>query len=250
MVSAASQPSPDTVKDLLKTWAVELGFDELRVTDTDVSGYVERHRNCIEQGLHGEMSYLERGATKRRDSRLPFAGTRSAVVVALDYGGKAPPGPVARYARGDDYHDVMESRLRDLHNEINSLVGHRVPGKQYVDTGPVLERDLARRAGLGWFGKNTMLINPERGSFFFLGALLLDLELVPDSPFDAERCGRCTRSFADSPSRQMSRSQAGHAGRSCAAPAHRADFHHTNPRRESHLLFQRLHRPPPSARRP
>ena len=139
------------------------------------------------------MSYLERSAGKRRDTTLPFSGVRSAVVVALDYGGKQPAGPIARYARGDDYHDVMTARLNELHRWIEREVGTPVRGKAYVDTGPILERDLARKAGLGWIGKNTMLIHPQKGSFFFLGALLLDLDLAPDAPFDADRCGSCTR---------------------------------------------------------
>jgi epoxyqueuosine reductase len=87
--------------------------------------------------------------------------------------GHEPEGPVARYARGADYHDVLERRLGELHAWMEQALGRAVAGKPYVDTGPVLERDLARRAGLGWFGKNTMLIDPARGSFFFLGALLV-----------------------------------------------------------------------------
>jgi epoxyqueuosine reductase len=111
----------------------------------------------------------------------------------MNYGGREPSGPVARYARGDDYHFVMDSRLRELHGAIDGWVGTPVRGKAYVDTGPILERDLARQAGLGWFGKNTMLINPGLGSFFFLGTLLLDLELAPDAPFETDHCGTCTR---------------------------------------------------------
>jgi epoxyqueuosine reductase len=139
------------------------------------------------------MAYLARGAEKRRDTRLPVPGTVSAVVVAMNYGGREPSGPVARYARGDDYHDVMVERLEQLHARIEALLGRKVRGKAYVDTGPLLERDLARRAGLGWFGKNTNLLNPKLGSFFFLGALLLDLELEPDAPFESDHCGSCTR---------------------------------------------------------
>jgi epoxyqueuosine reductase len=100
---------------------------------------------------------------------------------------------VARYARGLDYHDVMESRLRELHKRVELDAGCSIRGKPYVDTGPLLERDLARRAGLGWFGKNTNLLNPTLGSFFFLGALVLDVELEVDAPFEADRCGTCTR---------------------------------------------------------
>jgi epoxyqueuosine reductase len=100
---------------------------------------------------------------------------------------------VARYARGDDYHDVMLDKLRALHAWIASQIGRDVPGKAYVDTGPVLERDLARRAGLGWLGKNTTLINPKLGSYFFIGSLFLALDLAADAPFAADHCGTCTR---------------------------------------------------------
>jgi epoxyqueuosine reductase len=189
----SSAPTRGALEDRITALAYGLGFDLVGLTSLGPAATAPTFEQWIERGFAGEMSYLERGAPKRRDTRLPFSNARSAVVVAVDYGGKAPSGPVARYARGDDYHDVMESRLRELHNEVNALVGRSIAGKPYVDTGPLLERDLARRAGLGWFGKNTMLINPKSGSFFFLGALLLDLELLPDPPFDAERCGRCTR---------------------------------------------------------
>jgi epoxyqueuosine reductase len=118
---------------------------------------------------------------------------RSAVVVALDYGGRQPDGPVARYARGDDYHRLMWDRLDELLAWVRSERGAAVRGRAYVDTGPILERELARQAGLGWIGKNTMLINPEMGSFFFIGALFLDLELEADAPFEEDRCGSCTR---------------------------------------------------------
>jgi len=114
-------------------------------------------------------------------------------VVAMNYGGREPSGPVARYARGEDYHEVMGERLKRLHRWLAEHLGRDIPGESYVDTGPVLERDLARRAGLGWFGKNTNLINPRTGSFFFLGVLLVDLELTPDAPFEADRCGSCRR---------------------------------------------------------
>jgi epoxyqueuosine reductase len=139
------------------------------------------------------MEYLSRGAEKRRDTRLPFAGATRAIVVGLDYGGREPAGPVARYARGDDYHDVITNRLNELRDWLESEVGRPIRGKAYVDTGPILERDLARRAGLGWFGKNTNLVNPELGSFFFIGALLVDLDLETDAPFESDRCGTCTR---------------------------------------------------------
>jgi epoxyqueuosine reductase len=139
------------------------------------------------------MDYMRRGAAKRGDSRSPVPGAVSAIVVGLNYGGRSPSGPIARYARGDDYHDVMMEKLNQLHAWVESEVGRPIGGKAYVDTGPILERDLARRAGLGWFGKNTNLVNPRIGSFFFIGSLLIDLELEPDTPFQADRCGSCTR---------------------------------------------------------
>jgi epoxyqueuosine reductase len=181
------------IASLIKAQAYGLGFDLVGITDLGPMDTASAFASWIDNGYAGEMDYLRRGAEKRTDSRLPYEGTISAVVVGLNYGGRTPSGPIARYARGDDYHDLMISRLGQLHEWLNTEVGYAVPGKAYVDTGPLLERDLARRAGLGWFGKNTNLVNPRLGSFFFIGALLVDLELDTDSPFEADRCGSCTR---------------------------------------------------------
>ena len=181
------------LEDLVKAQAYGLGFDLVGIATLGPMESAGAFDAWIEKGYAGEMEYLRRGAAKRRDSRLAFGGATSAIVVGLDYGGRERSGPVARYARGDDYHDVMTERLNELHRWVQLEVGHPVPGKAYVDTGPILERDLARRAGLGWFGKNTNLVNPRLGSFFFIGSLLVDLDLAPDSPFEADRCGSCTR---------------------------------------------------------
>jgi epoxyqueuosine reductase len=178
---------------LAKAHAYAIGFDLVGIAALGPAETSREFEAWLADGRAGAMAYLERGAEKRRDTRLPLPGTTHAIVVGLDYGGKEPSGPVARYARGDDYHDVMERMLRELHRRVGRDAGREVLGKPYVDTGPLLERDLARRAGLGWFGKNTNLINPDRGSFFFLGALVLDLELETDAPFEADRCGTCTR---------------------------------------------------------
>lgn len=182
-----------SLEQLLKAQACGLGFDLVGITSLGPVETAPVFDQWVAQGYAGDMDYLPRGAGKRRDSRLPAPGTTSAIVVGLDYGGRAPAGPIARYARGDDYHDVMLSRLAELHDWLESELGTPVRGKAYVDTGPILERDLARRAGLGWFGKNTNLVNPRIGSFFFIGALLVDLDLLPDTPFEADRCGTCTR---------------------------------------------------------
>ncbi|MDQ6871939.1 MAG: tRNA epoxyqueuosine(34) reductase QueG [Gemmatimonadota bacterium] len=181
------------LEDLIKAQAYGLGFDLVGITTLGPVESAGTFDEWIEKGYAGEMDYLLRGAPKRRDSRLAFAGATSAIVVGLDYGGREPSGPVARYARGDDYHDVMTDRLNQLHRWLQLEVGRTIAGKSYVDSGPILERDLARRAGLGWFGKNTNLVNPRLGSFFFIGSLLVDLDLVADSPFEADRCGSCTR---------------------------------------------------------
>lgn len=182
-----------SIETLIKAKAYGLGFDLAGITSLGPMETAAAFDRWIEHGYAGEMDYLARGAEKRRDSTLPFTGAISAIVVGLNYGGREPSGPVARYARGDDYHEVMTSRLDELHRWLESELGTPVAGKPYVDTGPILERDLARRAGLGWFGKNTNLINPNLGSFFFIGVLLVNIDLEDDAPFEADRCGSCTR---------------------------------------------------------
>jgi epoxyqueuosine reductase len=182
-----------TIEQLIKAQAYGLGFELVGIAALGPVETAAAFDDWVASGYAGDMDYLARGAEKRADTRQPVPGAKSAIVVGLDYGGREPSGPVARYARGDDYHDVMIDRLRELHRYVNEVVGRAIPGKAYVDTGPILERDLARRAGLGWFGKNTMLLNPRIGSFFFLGELLLDLELEADQPFESDRCGTCRR---------------------------------------------------------
>ncbi len=178
----------------LKAQAYGLGFDLAGAAELGVPDTVAHFDAWLAAGHHAGMAYLGGdGAELRRDARRPHPGATHALVVGMDYGGRGPSGPVARYARGDDYHDVMRAKLRELLAWFEREVGHPVNGRPYVDSGPLLERDLARKAGLGWFGKNTMLINPARGSFFFLGALVVAWPLVPDASFEADRCGSCTR---------------------------------------------------------
>lgn len=191
--AGAEETSAKELSRLAKAHAYAIGFDLVGIAALGPAETSREFETWLAEGRAGTMQYLARGAEKRRDTRLPLPGTTHAIVVALDYGGREPSGPVARYARGEDYHDVMDAMLRELHRRIAHDAGREVLGKPYVDTGPLLERDLARRAGLGWFGKNTNLIHPERGSFFFLGALVVDLELETDAPFAVDRCGTCTR---------------------------------------------------------
>ncbi len=188
----ASDPTIN-LSQLIKAQAYGLGFDLAGITALGPMETATAFDEWIERGFAGDMDYLPRWADKRKDARLPFSGVTSAIVVGLNYGGTARTGPIARYARGDDYHDVMWRMLDSLHEWIDDSVGRPTRGKSYVDTGPILERDLARRAGLGWQAKNTNLINPQIGSFFFIGALFIELALEYDDPFEADRCGTCTR---------------------------------------------------------
>ena len=182
-----------SLESFIKAQAFGLGFDLAGITELGPAETSGAFEDWLQAGYAGDMAYLPKGAEKRRDTRLPFSGATTAIVVGLNYGGTTQSGPIARYARGDDYHDVMWRKLNALHVWIEDHVSRDVPGKAYVDTGPILERELARKAGLGWFGKNTNLISPKLGSFFFIGALLIDLELEADAPFEADRCGSCTR---------------------------------------------------------
>jgi epoxyqueuosine reductase len=176
-----------------KALAYAAGFDLAGIATLGAVESAPHLARWLAAGYHGEMAYLERGRALREDTTRPEAGMRSAIVVGRDYGGKQPSGAVARYARGADYHDAMRAQLRELHTSLEHELGGAIAARPYVDTGPILERDLARRAGLGWFGKNTMLIHPKRGSFFFIGALFTALDLTPDEPFTTDHCGTCTR---------------------------------------------------------
>ena len=177
----------------LKAQAYGLGFDLAGITTLGRPDTAGAFDAWLAKGFAGEMHYLERGAEFRRDARRPEPGMRSAIVVAMNYGGTQPGGPIARYARGDDYHAVMREKLNALGRWLVEESGGALRTRAYVDTGPVLERDLAPRAGLGWFGKNTNLINPGLGSFFFIGALFTDAEFERDAPFETDHCGTCTR---------------------------------------------------------
>ncbi len=193
--------SPRELRARIRARALDLGFDLVRFTLPRPSRHMDAYRSWIAAGAHGEMDYLarEHSVARRGDLRLTMPEVRSVVLVTHNYHQPDPPGlpedgsraVFARYARGDDYHDVVKRRLRTLLRGIEVDAGHRVAGRAYVDTGPILERELGMRAGLGWLGRNTMLIHPRSGSYFFLGVLLLDLALPADEPFTEDRCGTC-----------------------------------------------------------
>jgi epoxyqueuosine reductase len=198
--------------------ALELGFESVGLVPLRASDHAALYRDWIGRGLHGSMGYLARqdAVGARLDPRTRWPELVSAVVVAHHYSysnpeaypcsdspSSGPPsgsptfgdpstGVIARYARGRDYHRVVRKKLLALLRWVEEETVRELPvARAYVDTGPVLERELAQRAGLGWQGRNTMLIDPRRGSYFFLGSLLLPLELDYDDPFTADRCGTC-----------------------------------------------------------
>lgn len=185
-------------KAAAKAAARALGFQACGITDLRSSPEAVRALDAwLGRGMQGEMRYMERQAPVRRDPRRAWADARSAVVVLHNYYQRdaepaAGRGRVARYALGADYHDVMRERLTALGQRIVAEAGAG-SFRVYVDAGPLPERELARLAGLGWFGKNTMLIHPRLGSFTFIGVVLTDLPLAADAPFEADRCGSCRR---------------------------------------------------------
>ncbi len=188
--------TPEALSRLARQAATELGFDACGITHPGPSAYGEALTRWLSHGMHGEMRYMDRQAAKRRRPTLAAPGARSIVVVLHNYYWPECVGAagyrVARYAQGDDYHHVMVTRLRELGRRLVEAAG---TGwfKVFVDAGPLPERELASRAGLGWMAKNTMLIHPKLGSFMFVGCLATDLELARDTPFEADRCGTCTR---------------------------------------------------------
>jgi epoxyqueuosine reductase len=181
-----------TLTESVRARALELGFDHVAIGPAEPPQHGPEFERWVEAGYAGTMAYLERRSGERLDPGRLLPGAASVVCVALNYyqGEAADPSwePVARYAWGRDYHDVMTPRLERLAAHLEAAGGARC--RAYVDTGPVLERDLAARAGLGWIGKNTMLLHPALGSWFFIGALLTTAELGHDRALP-DRCGSC-----------------------------------------------------------
>ncbi len=188
------------LKAALVRRAREIGFDDCRVARATAPAHEEEFREWLAQGAAAEMEWIARGAAKRSDPQLVLPDARSVVVLAMNYWqGREPEvvdrrtevrkaGRIARYAWGDDYHDVIEGKLKQLNEFLEEAGGRQ---RYYVDTGPVLERDFAAAAGIGWHGKSTMLLNRSLGTWFFLAEIFTTLELPADPP-QVERCGTCT----------------------------------------------------------
>lgn len=194
--------------DQIRQKAIELGFSGIAMAKAEfMDAEAKKLENWLNQNLHGEMSYMENHFDLRTDPTklVPRAKT----VISLMYNYYTPQQQVdesapkvAMYALGKDYHKVVRKKLKTLLNEIRSLAGH-VEGRVFVDSGPVLERDWARRSGLGWVGKNTLLITPARGSWFFLGEIIIDLDLQYDLPLK-DHCGTCRRCIEACPTEAIS----------------------------------------------
>jgi epoxyqueuosine reductase len=198
-----SSASVHSLTQAVKAEAHRLGFHLVGVTTPDPPPHRTVFENWLSEGRHGEMAYLAeaRARQRRADPRLILPECQSILVLGLPYPalltgqdkGEGAAGRMASYAMGMDYHAVIPEKLKALLAFMESQIGSEVPNRWYTDTGPILERDLAQRAGLGWIGKNTCLISPAQGSYFFLSEILLGIELAVDRPFLADRCGTCTR---------------------------------------------------------
>lgn len=194
-----------TPEQAIKEEAHRLGFSLAGFTSADPPPHIFTFDNWLKAGHHGEMHYLEneRNRKRRANPKSILPECETILVLAMPYmnpdstrqpaGDAKLIGRIAAYAWGDDYHEVIPAKLRLLMDFIEQKVGHTVPNRYYTDTGPLLERDLGQRAGLGWIGKNTCLINPRKGSYFFLAEILLGINFEQDAPFLQDFCGTCTR---------------------------------------------------------
>lgn len=199
--------------DSIKTEALRLGFDLVGIAPASPSVHAASVRTWLAEGHHGEMAWLARDPERRLDPTQVVPGARSIITVGLSYAVAAPPaerwddprhGRVARYAWGPDYHEVLLPMLMELGRWVEAQAGRPTAWRAYVDTGPVLEREVAARAGLGFIGRNGLLVTPEFGSLLFLGEILTDLDLEPDGAAEdgganlrrgdkVAGCGSCRR---------------------------------------------------------
>lgn len=191
----------EEIKSVVRRRALELGFVLCGFTTAAPPEHLPQFQEWIAAGRHAGMDYLagERSLSLRADPRLLFPAARSVIALGMPYPSPRAPrgfpleGTVAAYALGDDYHDVIRTRLRRLCEFLEHLSGRPTQNRGSVDTAPLLERDIAARAGLGWIGRNAMLIHPAYGSYLYLAEILTEWDLPPDPPFPADRCGTCER---------------------------------------------------------
>ncbi|MBN2864761.1 MAG: tRNA epoxyqueuosine(34) reductase QueG [Thiotrichales bacterium] len=197
----------------IKQWGLELGFADIGITHTDLSAYEAAHFNWIGENFHGEMDYMQRHGTKRTRPTELEPGTASIISVRLNYLDLAAYSPfetlhnseqayISRYALGKDYHKLMRKRLQQLATKIAEQVPE-FSYRAFCDSAPVLERPIAEQAGLGFIGKNSLIIHPRAGSWFFLGELYTNLPLPADAPFEKQGCGPCTACIDECPTQAI-----------------------------------------------
>lgn len=184
----------------IKTWGLELGFQQIGITDTDLGGYDNRFQNWLKQQFHGEMRFMEAHGTKRFQPAELIPGTLRIITARMDYLPadteilkvlhNPQKGYISRYALGRDYHKLIRKRLTTLAEKISAIVGDH-GYRAFTDSAPVLEKPLAEKSGLGWIGKHTNLLNRQAGSWFFLGEIYTNLPLPIDTPVK-NHCGTCT----------------------------------------------------------
>lgn len=198
-MSCAPAPTPANVK--LVAW--QLGFDDCRIAKAAPAAHRDRFKEWLSDGQAGDMTWLENNPDRRCDPREVLPGCESVITLALNYlPAKEQPRAdyrVARYSWNEDYHDLIEEKLKEFDLALQEMGGAQ---RFYVDTGPVLERDHASAAGLGWNGKSTVQIHPRLGTWFFLAELLTTLTLPADSPLP-DRCGKCTRCIVACPTQAI-----------------------------------------------
>ena len=188
----------------IKSEALRLGFDICGIAKAEVvpDETIQLYNQWIAQEYHGTMQYLQRNCEKRFDPTRLVEGCKSIVVVALNYYPSHPIKGMASYAIGNDYHKIVKDKLYTLLNNINAV--HPIKGRAFCDSAPVLERHWAVQAGIGWIGHNRQLTIPHKGSYFFIGELLIDAELEYDTPFTANHCGNCRKCLDNCPTGALS----------------------------------------------
>ncbi|WP_037337224.1 tRNA epoxyqueuosine(34) reductase QueG [Saccharospirillum impatiens] len=202
-------PSLDLIHltERIKSEATSLGFQSAHIGSGNTEAHQARYEAWLDAGYNGSMSWMARNLDKRFDASKLHSGTLRSISVRMDY---RPEGDmqaalddpnrayISRYALGRDYHKLMRKRLTQLGKSIESWVGEH-GYRAFVDSAPVLERQLAQQSGMGWLGKNTLLLNQQAGSYFFLGELFTNLPLPLDTPFETQHCGSCNRCLTDCP---------------------------------------------------
>ncbi len=200
MNNLSSKEDLSILANKIKEWSLELGFSYVGITDVDVSSDKRHLDEWLKKGFHGEMSYMERHEAMRGSPDKLVEGTKRVISLSMNYLTENYNGLelldddkkafISGYARGRDYHKLLRSRLKKLASKIKEYSSHE--NRVFVDSAPVLEKAIAQKAGLGWIGKNTLLLSKDSGSYFFLGEIYTDLELPLDKPKDTNHCGSCT----------------------------------------------------------